>query len=42
MGVMMLAASQHSVVNVAVTGNDEEDAITHIEILFNNCFEEEE
>jgi len=41
MGVMMLAASQHSVVNVAVTGNDEEDAITHIEILFNNCFEEE-
>ncbi len=42
MGIMMLAASQHSVVNVAVTGNDEEDAITHIEILFNNCFEEEE
>jgi len=42
MGVMMLAASQHSVVNVAATGNDEEDAITHIEILFNSCFEEEE
>ncbi len=42
MGVMMLAASQHSTVNVTVTGNDEEDAITHIEILFNSCFEEEE
>lgn len=42
MGVMMLAASQHSTVNVTVTGNDEKDAITHIEILFNNCFDEEE
>lgn len=42
MGVMMLAASQHSVVTIITEGNDEKDAITSIENLFNNYFDEEE
>lgn len=42
MGVMMLAASQHSTVTVTATGNDEEAAVTDIETLFSNYFDEEE
>ena len=42
MGVMMLAASQHAIVNVVVTGEDEQQAITEIENLFSNLFDEEE
>ena len=42
MGVMMLAASQHTIVNVVVTGEDEQQAMTEIENLFNNLFDEEE
>lgn len=42
MGVMMLAASQHTIVNVVVTGEDEQQAMMEIEKLFNNFFDEEE
>jgi len=42
MGVMMLAASQHTMVTVATTGEDEELAMTEIENLINNYFDEEE
>jgi len=42
MGVMMLAASQHTIVNVVVIGEDEQQAMTEIENLFNNFFDEEE
>ncbi len=41
MGIMMLAASQHSVVTITINGDDEEDAIASIENLFNNYFDEE-
>jgi phosphocarrier protein len=42
MGVMMLAASQHSIVNVVVTGEDEQQAMKEIENMFINRFDEEE
>ena len=42
MGVMMLAASQHTIINVVVTGADEQKAMIEIENLFNNLFDEEE
>lgn len=42
MGVMMLAASQHSVVNVTASGDDEQEAMAAIEHLVNNFFDEEE
>ncbi|MGI9227162.1 MAG: HPr family phosphocarrier protein [Gammaproteobacteria bacterium] len=42
MGVMMLAASKGSIVTVAVDGDDEHEALTSIEKLFNNYFDEEE
>ena len=42
MGVMMLAASQGTVVNIEVKGEDEEKAMNEIEELFNNRFDEEE
>jgi phosphocarrier protein len=42
MGVMMLAASQHSVLNVVVSGEDEQQAMSEIENLFVNRFDEEE
>ena len=42
MGVMMLAASQHTVVNVVVDGEDEQQAMDQIEKLFNNLFDEDE
>ncbi len=42
MGVMMLAASQHSVVTIMIKGDDEESAMTSIENLIRNYFDEEE
>lgn len=42
MGVMMLAASQHSKVTVTASGIDERDAMTSIENLVNNFFDEDE
>lgn len=42
MGVMMLAASQHTVVNITIEGEDEQQAMTDIETLFNNLFDEDE
>ena len=42
MGVMMLAASQHTIINVVVVGADEQQAMLEIENLFNNLFDEEE
>ena len=42
MGVMMLAASQHSVVTVTASGDDEQEAMASIENLVNNFFDEEE
>ncbi len=42
MGVMMLAASQHSVVTITIKGDDEESAMTSIENLIRNYFDEEE
>ena len=42
MGVMMLAASRSTVVNIEIEGEDEEIAMKEIENLFNNRFDEEE
>ena len=42
MGVMMLAASQHTILNVVITGEDEQLAMTEIEKLFINLFDEDE
>ncbi|MEJ2115620.1 MAG: HPr family phosphocarrier protein [Gammaproteobacteria bacterium] len=42
MGVMMLAASKNTVVQVEIDGEDELQAMTEIENLFNNLFDEEE
>ena len=42
MGVMMLAASQHTSVNITIDGEDEQRAMTEIENLFNNLFDEDE
>ncbi len=42
MGVMMLAASQGTVVNIVIEGKDEEIAMNEIESLFNNRFDEAE
>lgn len=42
MGVMMLAASQGTVVNIQIDGEDEEKAMNEIESLFNNKFDEDE
>lgn len=42
MGVMMLAASQHTTVNITIVGEDEQQAMTKIENLFNNLFDEDE
>ena len=42
MGVMMLAASQHTAVNVTIDGEDEQQAMTEIENLFSNLFDEDE
>ncbi len=42
MGVMMLAASQHTIVNVSIDGEDEQQAMNEIENLFKNLFDEDE
>ncbi len=42
MGVMMLAASKGSIVTVMANGDDEQEALTSIEKLFNNYFDEDE
>ena len=42
MGVMMLAASQHTAVNITIDGEDEQQAMTEIENLFSNLFDEDE
>ena len=42
MGVMMLAASQHSIVTITITGDDEDAAMTDIEKLISSLFDEEE
>jgi len=42
MGVMMLAASQNSVITITITGDDEDNAMRNIENLINNYFDEEE
>ena len=41
MGVMMLAASQHSWIDVTTTGEDESEALMAIETLVNNRFGED-
>ena len=41
MGVMMLAASQHSIVTITITGDDEDAAMTDIEKLISSLFDEE-
>lgn len=42
MGVMMLAASQNSVITVTISGEDENCAMNCIEKLINNYFDEDE
>lgn len=42
MGVMMLAASQHTIVKINISGEDEKKAMSEIESLINNFFDEEE
>ncbi len=42
MGVMMLAASQHSKITVTTSGTDEEEAMVSIQNLVNNFFDEDE
>jgi len=42
MGVMMLAASQNSIVTVVTEGEDEQQAMDQIEALFTNLFDEDE
>jgi len=41
MGVMMLAASQHSFIDVTISGEDESEALMAIETLVNNRFGED-
>ena len=41
MGVMMLAASQHSWIDVSIEGEDETEALVALETLVNNRFGEE-
>ena len=41
MGVMMLAASQHSWIEIQIHGEDEENALQAIETLIANRFGEE-
>lgn len=42
MGVMMLAASRGSLMNLTAEGSDEQDAINAVVNLINDRFEEEE
>lgn len=41
MGVMMLAASQHSWIDIHIEGEDEDEALKAIETLVSNRFGEE-
>lgn len=41
MGVMMLAVSQHSWIEIQINGNDEEEALLALESLITNRFGEE-
>jgi len=42
MGIMMLAASKGTTLKVVAEGPDEEEAVTAIETLVNNRFDEDE
>lgn len=42
MGVMMLAAAKGSTVHVEASGPDESDALSALEVLINNRFDESE
>ena len=42
MSVLMLAASQGTVLDFTISGNDAEEAMTQIETLINNRFDEGE
>lgn len=42
MGVMMLAASKGTVIELLISGNDEEQALDALVILINNRFDEAE
>ena len=42
MGVMMLAASQHSLVTLTIEGEDENEALSELETLFADRFGEDE
>ena len=42
MGVMMLAASQGSMIELVVDGDDEEQATRYLQELINNRFDEDE
>ena len=42
MGVMMLAASKGTIIEITVSGHDEADAISKLETLINRRFDEDE
>jgi len=42
MGVMMLAASKGTTVEITASGNDEDDAVKKLEALINRRFDEDE
>lgn len=42
MGVMMLAAARGSIIELLIDGEDEAQAMAHLEELINNRFEESE
>lgn len=42
MGIMMLAASQHTTLEISTNGEDEQQALAEIESLFLQRFGEEE
>ena len=42
MGIMMLSASQNTVIQIVAEGEDEEEAVNEIELLINDRFGEKE
>jgi len=42
MSMMMLAASKGSMIKVSIDGSDEQEAMTAVTALINNCFDEDE
>ena len=42
MSMMMLAASKGSMIKLTIDGNDEQEAMTAVTALINNCFDEDE